>query len=91
VCVLILIIVLTAKLCLWDDRRLRLLYLCKSHVVDVDAGATLVEVGATLVEAVVSQPESACTQQAGSTLVKPSLTPTGKKPTGRKFTNLGSF
>uniref|UniRef100_A0A2N9I1N5 Uncharacterized protein n=1 Tax=Fagus sylvatica TaxID=28930 RepID=A0A2N9I1N5_FAGSY len=56
----------------------KLLYLCKSHVVDVDAGATLVEVGATLVEAVVSQPESACTQQAGSTLVKPSLTPTGE-------------
>ena len=50
----------------------------------VDAGATLVEVGATLVETIVSQPESACTQQAGSTLVKPSLPPTGKKSIGRK-------
>uniref|UniRef100_A0A2N9ET01 BED-type domain-containing protein n=1 Tax=Fagus sylvatica TaxID=28930 RepID=A0A2N9ET01_FAGSY len=50
----------------------------------VDAGATPVDVGATLVEAGVSQPEFACTQQAGSTPVKPSLPPTGKKPTGRK-------
>jgi hypothetical protein len=52
-------------------------------VVDVDAGATPVD-------AVVSQPEFACTQQAGSTPVKPSLPvksslpPTGKKPTSRK-------
>ena len=51
-----------------------------------DAGATPVEAGAaTPVEVGVSQPESACTQQAGgSTLVKPSRPPTGKKPTGRK-------
>ena len=58
--------------------------MCKSHVVDVDAGATPIEVSATLVDAVVSQPESAYTQQAGSTPVKPSLPPIGKKPTDRK-------
>ena len=45
----------------------------------VDAGATPVDAGATLVEAGVSQPKSAYTQQAGSTPVKPSLPPTGKK------------
>ena len=51
----------------------------------VEAGATPVEAVATLVEVGVSQPESACTQQAGgSTPVKPSRPPTGKKPTGRK-------
>jgi hypothetical protein len=50
----------------------------------VDAGATLVDADATTVEAGVSQLESACTQQASSTPVKPSLPPTGKKPTGRK-------
>jgi hypothetical protein len=43
-----------------------------------------VDAAATPVEAGVSQPESACTQQAGSTPVKPSLPPIGKKPTGRK-------
>ena len=43
-----------------------------------------VDAGATPVEAGVSQPESTCTQQAGSTPVKPSLPLTGKKPTGRK-------
>jgi hypothetical protein len=43
-----------------------------------------VDAGATLVDAGVSQPESACTQQPVSTPVKPSLLPTGKKPTGRK-------
>ena len=49
-----------------------------------------VDAGATPVEAGVSQPESACTQQAGSTLVKPSLPikpslpPIGKKLTDRK-------
>ena len=63
-----------------------------------DAGATPVEAGAIPVKACatpvvdgVSQPESACTQQAGgSTPVKPSLPvkpsrpPIGKKPTSRK-------
>ena len=43
-----------------------------------------VDAGATPVEAGVSQPESACTQQAVSTPIKPSLPPTGKKPTSRK-------
>uniref|UniRef100_A0A2N9GWW6 BED-type domain-containing protein n=1 Tax=Fagus sylvatica TaxID=28930 RepID=A0A2N9GWW6_FAGSY len=50
-----------------------------------EAGAIPVEIGATPVVAGVSQPESACTQQAGgSTPVKPSCPPTSKKPTSRK-------
>uniref|UniRef100_A0A2N9IT26 Integrase catalytic domain-containing protein n=1 Tax=Fagus sylvatica TaxID=28930 RepID=A0A2N9IT26_FAGSY len=43
-----------------------------------------VDASATPIKAGVSQPKSACTQQAGFTPVKPSLPPTGKKPTGKK-------
>ena len=43
-----------------------------------------VDASATPIKAGVSQPKFACTQQAGFTPVKPSLPPTGKKPTGKK-------
>ncbi len=49
-----------------------------------DAGATPVKAGATQAKAPISQPESTCTQQVGSTPDKPPLPHIGKKPTGRK-------